>query len=64
MASSASRLATLTSSFMPACLLNSASDFCAAAFQLPSTAPVLQPTRRSSACSSRGMSVAVAWLSG
>jgi len=48
-ASSASTLATLTSSFMPACLLNRSSARCDAVFQLPSTEPVLQPTRRNSA---------------
>ena len=42
----------------PACLLNRSSDRCDAAFQLPSTAPVLQPTRRNSACSDRGRSTA------
>ena len=35
-ASSASTLATLTSSFTPACLLNRSSERCEAAFQLPS----------------------------
>src|SRR5438876_222596 len=53
-ASSASALAAFTSNFTPACLLKRSSARCEAAFQLPSTAPVLQPTRRSSACSARG----------
>src|SRR6478736_917212 len=55
-ASSASTLAVLTSSFMPACLLKRSSAFCDTAFQLPSAVPVLQPTRRSSACNARLLS--------
>ena len=50
MVSSASRLASLTSSRVPACRLNSAIERCDAVFHSPSAAPVRQPTRRSSAC--------------
>ncbi len=50
MASSASRLASLTSNFVPACLLNNASERCDAAFHSPSAAAVRQPTRRNSLC--------------
>ena len=57
--SSASTLATLTSIFRPACLLNRSSERCDAAFQLPSTAPVLQPTRFNSTCKERGKSMAI-----
>ena len=49
-ASSASTLATLTSSLVPAWRLNSVIERCDAAFQSPSAAAVRQPTRRSSAC--------------
>src|SRR5258708_13764270 len=50
MASSASRLASLTLNFVPACLLNSVSERCDAVLHSPSAAPVRQPTRRNSAC--------------
>src|ERR1700681_3950064 len=49
-ASSVSRLASLTSSLVPACRLNCASERCDAVFQSPSAAAVRQPTRRSSIC--------------
>src|SRR6266851_5131411 len=50
MAASASKLATLTLNFVPACLLNSVSERCEAASHSPSAAAVRQPTRRSSVC--------------
>jgi hypothetical protein len=55
-ASRASRLASFTSSFIPACLLNSSSERRDADVHSPSTAPVRQPTRRSSTCRERVIS--------
>jgi len=57
-ASTASRLATFTSSLVPAFLLNRPSDRAAALLQLPSMAPLMQPTRRNSIINRRAMSVA------
>ncbi len=48
-------LASPTSNFAPACVLKSWSDFCEAAFQLPSTAPVRSRPGATSAWSSCGM---------
>ena len=57
-ASSASRLASFTSSPVPAFLLNSSSERRDALFHSPSTDPVRQPTRRNSVCTDFTSSVA------
>src|SRR5882757_2858487 len=61
MASSASRLASLTLNFVPACLLNSVSERCDAVLHSPSAAPVRQPTRRNSACTDLARSAGDGW---